>query len=104
LKVWDLKLWNRGHLQWHDLPVEVGENLPVGLKVIGGTHRLTDRQSGYLLSLSFLKESRLKMTYPSEPKLYKMKLNSLITAQKNTCPQDHLSLFLQVLPIAIMST
>jgi hypothetical protein len=54
-----LKVWRRGHLQWHDLPTKFQKNLPIGSKVIwADTH--TDRQTGDLISLTFLfKESRL---------------------------------------------
>jgi hypothetical protein len=30
-----LKLWHRGHLQWHDVPNELHENQPVGSEVNG---------------------------------------------------------------------
>jgi hypothetical protein len=35
-----LKLWRRGHLQWHGLPTEFNKNIPTGSKVDGGTDRL----------------------------------------------------------------
>jgi hypothetical protein len=40
LKVRDLNVWRRGHLQWHDLRIEFRKNLPIGSKVIRG-----DRQA-----------------------------------------------------------
>jgi hypothetical protein len=49
-----LKSRRRGHLQQHDLRTEFHKNLPVGSKVIGGTDRRTDRQTGDLISLTFL--------------------------------------------------
>jgi hypothetical protein len=46
----------------HDLPTEFHKNLPVGSNVIRGEGTQTDRQTGDLLSLTFLfKESRIKM-------------------------------------------
>jgi len=45
-----LKLWHRGHLQWHDLPTEFHKNLPTDLKVDKG--RKTHRQDGdFIISL-----------------------------------------------------
>jgi hypothetical protein len=59
-----LKVWRRGHLQWHDLSTEFHKKLPIGSKVIREDtqiDRRTDRQTGDLISLTFLfKESRLK--------------------------------------------
>jgi hypothetical protein len=34
-----LKIWLRGHLQWHDLLAEFHENLPTGSKLISGGHK-----------------------------------------------------------------
>jgi hypothetical protein len=52
-----LKLWLRGHLQWHDLPTEFLKNLPVGSKV----DRWTNRKGDLINQLfSFRKECRLK--------------------------------------------
>jgi hypothetical protein len=60
-----LKVWCRGHLQWHDLPTEFHKYLSIGSKVIRRDtqiDRWTDRQTGDLISLTFLfKESRLKL-------------------------------------------
>jgi hypothetical protein len=51
----------RGHLQWHDLPTEFHKNLPIVSKVIRGDTQI-DRQTGYLMGLTFLKkEGRLKI-------------------------------------------
>jgi hypothetical protein len=56
-----LKLRCQGHLQWHDLPTKFHKNLSIGSEVIRGDTQ-TDRQTGYLISLTFLfKESRLTM-------------------------------------------
>jgi hypothetical protein len=57
LKVRDQKVRRRGHIQWHDLRTEFHKNLPIGSKVIwggGGGHTRTNRQTGYLISLTFL--------------------------------------------------
>jgi hypothetical protein len=63
LKVRDWKVRRRGPLQWHDLCTEFHKNLPIGSKVIRGGHRRTDRQTGDLISFTFLfKESRLIKT------------------------------------------
>jgi hypothetical protein len=62
-----LKIRHRGHLQWHDLSTEFHKNLPIGSKVIRGDTQ-TDRQTGNLMSLSFLfKESRLKIEANCNP-------------------------------------
>jgi hypothetical protein len=54
-----LKVWRRGHLQWHNVPTKFHKNLEIGSKVIRGDTQ-TDRQTGDLISLTFLfKESRL---------------------------------------------
>jgi hypothetical protein len=37
-----LKLWHRGHLQWHDLRTEFYKNIPIGSEVDGGQ---TDTQA-----------------------------------------------------------
>jgi hypothetical protein len=67
-----LKVGRPGHFQWHDLPTEFHKNLTIGTKVIRGatqtdgrtdgqTDGLADRQTGDLISLTFLfKECRLK--------------------------------------------
>jgi hypothetical protein len=55
-----LKSMHQGRLQWHDLPTEFHKNLPIGSKVIRGDTQ-TDRQTGDLISLTFLfKERRQK--------------------------------------------
>jgi hypothetical protein len=49
-----LKLWRRGHLQWHVLPTEFHTNLPLVQKLMGDkayTHK--HRQNGNLISLLF---------------------------------------------------
>jgi hypothetical protein len=64
-----LKSMGWGHLQWHDLPTEFHKNLPIGSKVIRGD-RQTDRQTGDLISLTFLfEERRLKMNITIFPGL-----------------------------------
>jgi hypothetical protein len=62
LKIRDWKVRHQGHLQWHDLPTELHKNQSIGSKVIrGDKDRHTDRQTGDLISLTFLfKKSRLK--------------------------------------------
>jgi hypothetical protein len=54
-----LKLWPRGHLQWHALLTEFNKNLLIGSNFIRGN---THRQDSDLINLhfSFSKESRLK--------------------------------------------
>jgi hypothetical protein len=37
-----LKIWLRGHLQWHDLPAEFHQILLIGSKVINEGHKRTD--------------------------------------------------------------
>lgn len=50
---------NRGHPQWHDLPVEVNKNLTIISSVLRGETQ-TDRQNVNLISLTFpFKESKL---------------------------------------------
>jgi hypothetical protein len=52
LKLRDLKLWRRGHLQWYDLFTKVHKNLPIDSKAVTGdiqTHRSDDD----LISLLF---------------------------------------------------
>jgi hypothetical protein len=46
-----LKLWLRGHLQYHNLLTEFHKNLPIGSEV--GTGGQTHRQRGDLISLHF---------------------------------------------------
>jgi len=55
-----LKLWLRGHLQWHGFPTEFHKNLPIGSEVDRGTD--THRRDSDLISLlfSFRKESMLE--------------------------------------------
>jgi hypothetical protein len=57
-----LKMWLRGHLQWHHLPTKFHENPPVGSKVISGGHTCAraHTQAGDLISLLSFLESRLK--------------------------------------------
>jgi hypothetical protein len=45
LKVRDEKVRRRGYFQRHDLLTKFHKNLPIGSKVIRGTHRQTDRQT-----------------------------------------------------------
>jgi hypothetical protein len=52
-----LKMWLRGHLQWHYLPTKFHENAPIGLKANSGIHT----QASDLISLLSFLESRLKM-------------------------------------------
>jgi hypothetical protein len=47
----ELKLWHRGHIQWHDVPSEIHTNLPVGPKIDRGTGRHADTQDCDLISL-----------------------------------------------------
>jgi hypothetical protein len=56
-----LKLMNRDPLEWHYLPTKYHENLRSGLKVISWGH--TDRQTGDLISLLSLLETRLHAPY-----------------------------------------
>jgi hypothetical protein len=41
-KATGLKMWHRGHLQWHHLPTKFDENPPIGSKVIIGGYIGTD--------------------------------------------------------------
>jgi hypothetical protein len=52
-----LKLLHRGPLEWHYLRAKFHQNLPSGSKVISGGH--IDRQTGGLISLLSILESRL---------------------------------------------
>jgi hypothetical protein len=38
-----LKMWHRGHFQWHRLPTKFHENPPIGSEVISGGNTQTDR-------------------------------------------------------------
>jgi hypothetical protein len=70
LKVRDWKVRHRGHLQWHDLRTEFHKNLPTGSKVVRG-HTQTDRQTGDLISLTFLfKECKLKTSQAVSHEVY----------------------------------
>jgi hypothetical protein len=47
-----LKLWRRGHLQWHNHPSEFHKNLPIGSKVEGrARHMQTGRM---VISLAYI--------------------------------------------------
>jgi hypothetical protein len=52
LKPQGLKLWCRGHLEWHDLPAEFHETYQ--LLVTSSEHMDTDGQTTDLISLSFI--------------------------------------------------
>jgi hypothetical protein len=57
LKLWNQKLWYQGHLQWHDLPAEFLDNLPIASEVIrvGQTDWWSLKPTFH-----FVKDSRLK--------------------------------------------
>jgi hypothetical protein len=46
----ELKLWRRGHLQWHGLPIEFHKNLSMGAEIDGGGGH-TDRM---VISLAYI--------------------------------------------------
>jgi len=48
-----LKICLRGHLQWHDLPIE-SHKIYVLVQKLLGEHRQTDRQQANLINLTFL--------------------------------------------------